>query len=52
MRSEPACLGGISLDFARILPRRDENFSYISGPARQGGIEFSLIALFCFSDVN
>ena len=28
MRSEPACLGGISLDFVGISPRRDENFPY------------------------
>ena len=28
MRSEPARLGGISLDFAGIPPRRDENFPY------------------------
>ena len=27
MRSEPACLGGISLDFAGIPPRWDENLS-------------------------
>ena len=28
MRSEPACLGEISPDFAEIPPRRDENFPY------------------------
>ena len=28
MRSEPARLGGISLDFAGIPARLDENFSY------------------------
>ena len=28
MRSEPARLGAISLDFARIPPSWDENFSY------------------------
>ena len=28
MRSEPARLGEISLDFAEIPPRRDENFPY------------------------
>ena len=28
MRSEPARLGGISLDFAEIPPRWDENLSY------------------------
>ena len=44
MRSEPARLGGISLDFVGISPRRDENFPYEGGPARQGEIEFSLIS--------
>ena len=29
MRSEPARLGGISLDFAGIPPRWDENFGSI-----------------------
>ena len=28
MRSEAACLGEISLNFADIPPRRDENFPY------------------------
>ena len=28
MRSEPARLGGISLDFAGIRPRLNENFPY------------------------
>ena len=28
MRSEPARLGGISLDFVGIPPRLDENFPY------------------------
>ena len=28
MRSEPVRLGGISLDFAGIPPRWDENLSY------------------------
>ena len=28
MRCEPACLGEILLDFAGILPRRDDNFAY------------------------
>ena len=28
MRSEPGCLGGISLDFDGIPPRWDENFLY------------------------
>ena len=43
MRSEPASLGGISLDFAGIQPRWDENLSYehveVGQPA---GIDFSL----------
>ena len=28
MRSEPACPGKISLDFAEIPPRQDENLPY------------------------
>ena len=28
MRSEPVCLGGISLDFAGIPPGWDENLPY------------------------
>ena len=40
MRIEPARLGGISLDFARILPRWDENFPYehaqVSKPGKMG----------------
>ena len=28
MRSEPPCIDWMSLDFARILPRRDESFTY------------------------
>ena len=28
MRSEPTCQGGISLDFAEIPSRWDENLSY------------------------
>ena len=28
MRSEPASLGEISLDFPEIPPRQDENFPY------------------------
>ena len=52
MRSEPACLGGISLDFAGIPPRRDENFPYEhASPARWYRVLFKS-ALFCFSDVN
>ena len=39
MRSEPARLGAISLDFAGIPPRRDERFPYEQA-ARQGEIEF------------
>ena len=45
MRSELARLGWISLDFAGIPPRWDKNLSYehvAGGPARQGGIDFSL----------
>ena len=37
MRSEPARLGGISLDFARIRPRRDENFPYEHAQVGQPG---------------
>ena len=50
MRSEPARLGGISLDFTGIPPRRDENFPYehAGGPARWGEIEFSLISFVLF----
>ena len=48
MRSKPAPLGGISLDFAGIPPRRDENFPYEQFPARQGGIEFSLTSFIFF----
>ena len=40
MRSEPARLGGISLDFAWISPRWDENLSYehvqVSQPGKVG----------------
>ena len=45
MRSEPARLGGISLVFAGIPSRWDEKFviwTCTGGPARQGGIDFSL----------
>ena len=48
MRSESARLGGISLDFAGIPPRRDENFPYEHAMARQGGIEFFLISFVLF----
>ena len=37
MRSEPARLGGISLDFAGIPPRRDENFPYEHAQVGQPG---------------
>ena len=43
MRIEPARLGGISLDFAGIPPRWDENFPYEHG---QVGIFFNQ---FCFT---
>ena len=48
MRSEPAHLGEISLDFGKLPLRQDENFPNFpytrNGPARQRGIEFSLIS--------
>ena len=37
MRSEPAHLGGFSLDFAGIPPRRDENFPYGQAQVGQPG---------------
>ena len=37
MRSEPDRLGGISLDFAGIPPRRDENFPYEHAQVSQLG---------------
>ena len=37
MRSEPARLGGISLDFAEIPPRWDENFPYEYAQVGQPG---------------
>ena len=37
MRSEPAHLGGISLDFAGIPPRRNENFLYEHAQMGQSG---------------
>ena len=40
MRSEPATLGGISLDFAGIPPRWDENCPYehvqVGQPGKMG----------------
>ena len=40
MRSEPAYLGGISLDFVGIPPRRDQNFpneqAQVGQPANVG----------------
>ena len=37
MRSEPARLSGISLDFSGIPPRLDENFSYEHAQVGQPG---------------
>ena len=37
MRSEPARLGGISLDFAGIPPRWDENLPYEHAQVGQPG---------------
>ena len=37
MRSEPARLGEVSLDFAEIPPRRDENFPYEHMQVEQPG---------------
>ena len=37
MRSEPARLVGISLDFSGIPPRRDENFPYEHAQVGQPG---------------
>ena len=37
MRSEPARLGGISLDFTGIPPRRDEYFPYEHVQVGQSG---------------
>ena len=37
MRSEPARLGGISFDFARIPPRWDENFPNEHAQVGQSG---------------
>ena len=37
MRNEPARLGGISLDFAGIPPRRDENLLYELAQVGQHG---------------
>ena len=37
MRSEPARLGGISLDFAGISPNWDENFPYKHAQVGQPG---------------
>ena len=37
MRSEPARLGGISLDFAGIQNRRDENIPYEPAQVSQPG---------------
>ena len=37
MKSEPACLGEISLDFAEIPIRRDENVPYVHAQVVQPG---------------
>ena len=37
MRSEPAYLGGISLDFSEIPPTWDENFPYEHAQVGQRG---------------
>ena len=37
MKSEPARLGGISLEFAGIPPRWDENFPYEHAQVGQPG---------------
>ena len=37
MKSEPANLGGVSLKFAVITPRRDKNFSYEHAQVGQPG---------------
>ena len=37
MRSKPARLGEISLDFVEMLPRRDENFPYEHAQVGQPG---------------
>ena len=36
MRSEPARLAEISLDFAEIPPRQDENLPYVDQPGKAG----------------
>ena len=50
MRSEPARLGGISLDFAGIPTRWEENFPYehaqVGQPGKVGSIFFNQ---FCFT---
>ena len=50
MRSEPARLGGISLDFAGIPPSWDENFPYehaqVGHPGKCDSIFYSQ---FCFT---
>ena len=37
MRSKPALVGEISLDFAEVSPRRDEIFPYEHGQVGQPG---------------
>ena len=50
MRSEPARLGEISLDFAEIPPKRDENFLYehmqVGQPSKAGQSFFNQL---CFA---
>ena len=50
MRSEPARLGGISLDFAGIPPRWDENFPYEHAQVGQPGKgDVIFFNQFCFA---
>ena len=50
MRSEPAHLGGISLDFAGIPPKWNENLSYehvqVGQPGKQGGFSLRRMRMF------
>ena len=49
MRSEPARLGGISLDFAEIPLRRDGNFPYEHAQVDQlGKVGYSFLNQLCF----
>ena len=55
MRSEPARLGEISLDFAEISPWQDENFPYehtrVASPARRDRVFFNHLC-FVFQMLN